>query len=356
MRFDVPKLADYSGAIQANQSMANAFSNLGNQSQDYLKMEEQKKNNEWNRAFDVQKFDLETNKYNSGLQEKADAKSANAGTLKALYPTEYGNLSNTMGNNPNLLGNVDIGNVQSYNTNIAKAAKEKEDALYQAGRDKISDGFERDRISISRQNANEPKYEFKETDNGFVAINKSNPSAPPIAISGAFKTPDQNKETFKQEKELRDEYTKKASNYTDAKSNFARLNAANDNAVGDLSLIFSYMKMLDPQSVVREGEFATAQNTVGIDGRIVNAYNKTLNGERLNPEQRLAFKKQAEDLYKTTIADEKKLRDTISIVADYHKIDKRNIFGNDSVTTDNNQSETSNTKKSWREWDTEGKK
>lgn len=156
MRFDVPKLADYSGAIQANQSMANAFSNLGNQSQDYLKMEEQKKNNEWNRAFDVQKFDLETNKYNSGLQEKADAKSANVGTLKALYPTEYGNLSNTMGNNPNLLGNVDIGNVQSYNTNIAKATKDKEDTLYQAGRDKISDGFERDRINISRQNAGKP--------------------------------------------------------------------------------------------------------------------------------------------------------------------------------------------------------
>ena len=48
MRFDVPKLADYSGAIQANQSMANAFSNLGNQSQDYLKLEEQKNQNAWN--------------------------------------------------------------------------------------------------------------------------------------------------------------------------------------------------------------------------------------------------------------------------------------------------------------------
>lgn len=63
MRFDVPKLADYSGAIQANQSMMGAFNNIGNQSQDYLKMEEQKKNNEWNKAFDTQKFD-ETKKQN----------------------------------------------------------------------------------------------------------------------------------------------------------------------------------------------------------------------------------------------------------------------------------------------------
>ena len=156
MRIDTPKLTNIGDAIQANQSMMSAFSSLGNQSQDYLKMEEQKKNNEWNRAFDTQKMDLETNKYNTGLQEKADAKSANLGTLKALYPAEYGNLSNTMGNNPNLLGNVDIGNVQSYNTNIAKATKDKEDTLYQAGRDKINDGFERERIGISRANASKP--------------------------------------------------------------------------------------------------------------------------------------------------------------------------------------------------------
>ena len=155
-RYDVPQLKGFGDAIQANQSMMGAFNNISYQSQDYLKMEEQKKNNESNRAFYTQKFKLETDKYNNELQDKADAKSANVGTLKALYPTEYGNLSNTMGNNPNLLGNVDIGNVQSYNTNIAKANKDKEDTLYQAGRDKINDGFERDRINISRQNANKP--------------------------------------------------------------------------------------------------------------------------------------------------------------------------------------------------------
>ena len=71
MRFDVPKLADYSGAIQANQSMANAFSNLGNQSQDYLKMEEQKKNNEWNRAFEDSKF-TETKNQNKIANQNAD--------------------------------------------------------------------------------------------------------------------------------------------------------------------------------------------------------------------------------------------------------------------------------------------
>lgn len=71
MRFDVPKLADYSGAIQANQSMMGAFNNIGNQSQDYLKMEEQKKNNDWNRAFETQKFD-ETKNQNAIANKNAD--------------------------------------------------------------------------------------------------------------------------------------------------------------------------------------------------------------------------------------------------------------------------------------------
>lgn len=54
----------------------------------------------------------------------------------------------------------------------------------------------------------------------------------------------------------------------------------------DIAMIFTYMKTLDPGSVVREGEFATAQNAAGIDDTIRNQYNKVLNGTRLNPQQR----------------------------------------------------------------------
>lgn len=70
-RYDVPKLADYSGAIQANNSMANAFSSLGNQSQDYLKLEEQKNQNAWNRAFEKDKF-TETKNQNSIANQNTD--------------------------------------------------------------------------------------------------------------------------------------------------------------------------------------------------------------------------------------------------------------------------------------------
>ncbi len=67
----------------------------------------------------------------------------------------------------------------------------------------------------------------------------------------------------------------------------------NPSAAGDLSLIFNYMKTLDPDSAVREGEQANAQNATGIPERVQNLYNRALKGTRLNPAQRQDFLKQA---------------------------------------------------------------
>ncbi len=73
--------------------------------------------------------------------------------------------------------------------------------------------------------------------------------------------------------------------------------AENPTAAGDLSLIFGYMKMLDPGSVVRETEFANAQNAAGVPDQIRNMYNRALRGERLNPAQRQDFVNQAGNLF-----------------------------------------------------------
>ena len=56
-----------------------------------------------------------------------------------------------------------------------------------------------------------------------------------------------------------------------------------------MSMIFAYMKMLDPSSVVREWEFASAQNTAWIPERILNYYNNARNWTRLSTTQRSDF-------------------------------------------------------------------
>ena len=62
----------------------------------------------------------------------------------------------------------------------------------------------------------------------------------------------------------------------------------------DMGLIFSFMKVLDPGSTVREGEFANAQNSGSIPTSIYNAYNKALSGEMLSGEQVKQFMTAAE--------------------------------------------------------------
>lgn len=70
-------------------------------------------------------------------------------------------------------------------------------------------------------------------------------------------------------------------------------------AMGDLGLIFSYMKTLDPGSVVREGEQASAQNAAGVPERIRNYYNQLIAGQRLSPEQRADMANTAISIYNT---------------------------------------------------------
>jgi hypothetical protein len=99
---------------------------------------------------------------------------------------------------------------------------------------------------------------------------------------------------------LRNEVTKLATDlkFKDTFAAFNRISASNDgSAAGDLALIFNYMKMLDPGSTVREGEFATAQNSEGVPGRVVNLWNNLLSGERLNTKQRASFTDQASKIF-----------------------------------------------------------
>ncbi len=57
--------------------------------------------------------------------------------------------------------------------------------------------------------------------------------------------------------------------------------------VQDVAMIFGFMKALDPTSVVRESEYATAANAgIGVPEQIWRAYNKAIDGEILLPEVR----------------------------------------------------------------------
>jgi len=132
---------------------------------------------------------------------------------------------------------------------------------------------------------------------------------------------------FEAEQKLRKEYSDQTKPFVEVKEAYRRVQASDNTGPGDIALIYGYMKMLDPGSVVREGEFATASNSSGVPVAIQNLYNKAISGQRLTDGQRKTFKSQAGKLAGAAEIREKEVRSGIETVAKSYKLNTANIFG-----------------------------
>jgi hypothetical protein len=62
-----------------------------------------------------------------------------------------------------------------------------------------------------------------------------------------------------------------------------------ETGASDIAAVFTFMKTLDPQSVVREGEFQTASDAGGLESKMVNLANQVIKGKFLSPAVRQEF-------------------------------------------------------------------
>lgn len=126
---------------------------------------------------------------------------------------------------------------------------------------------------------------------------------------------------------MRKEFSGQSKDYRSVRTAFSKVQetAKNPSAAGDLALIFNYMKMLDPGSVVREGEFATAQNTAGVPTQVRNVYNRLISGERLAPEQRQDFVNQAYNVYGAQASSQNLLEEQYRSLAVRSGYDPENV-------------------------------
>jgi len=137
-------------------------------------------------------------------------------------------------------------------------------------------------------------------------------------------------EQIDNEAKVRGEYTGQLKDFVNVRDAFGRVAAAAEDpsAAGDLALIFNYMKMLDPGSVVREQEFANAQNAAGVPERIRAAYNNAIKGERLTDNTRADFLDRAGRLFSTQLDSANKTCEVYGGLADQYG------FARDRVTPD----------------------
>lgn len=70
-----------------------------------------------------------------------------------------------------------------------------------------------------------------------------------------------------------------------------------DNAPGHIAAIFAFMKILDPESVVREGEQATAHGARSLPDALVTYYDRLVTGKKLTDTQVEQFREVAEEIW-----------------------------------------------------------
>jgi hypothetical protein len=132
---------------------------------------------------------------------------------------------------------------------------------------------------------------------------------------------------FETEKKLRDEYVGQTKDFKTIQSAWRSIKTSGGepSAAGDMSLIFGYMKLLDPGSTVREGEYANAQNAGGVPDRVVASYNKLLNGQILSDSQRKDFLGQAKKQYDSRRGEYGELKKSYTALAKEYGLEPKRV-------------------------------
>lgn len=165
----------------------------------------------------------------------------------------------------------------------------------------------------------QPDYGFTEVDGNLIRTDKRGGTAEPVYQSPNAGKPNAN-EQFDNEAKLRDGYVKASNVFVDQRRAFSRIQASigDNTGASDVALVFSFMRLLDPSSTVREGEFATAEQTGGLPAQIVNMYNRLVDGQRLTPDQRQNFLQQAQRQYAAAEAQQTELDNTYRGLAEQY--------------------------------------
>ena len=129
-----------------------------------------------------------------------------------------------------------------------------------------------------------------------------------------------------QEGQLRTTFLGQAQPHIQIASAYRKIESAPNTAAGDMSKIFGFMKILDPSSTVREGEYASAENARGVPDTVRSQYNKVMSGQRLSPNQRTQFTQAAGDLIKSQQEQFEGQKKYFSDVASHLKISPENII------------------------------
>lgn len=120
-----------------------------------------------------------------------------------------------------------------------------------------------------------------------------------------------NPKTFQQETRLRSDFNKETEPFRTLDDMVSRVKAGADDTSGqnDVALLYSFMKLLDPGSVVRESEYATAARVGSLLTKAQQWLGEAATGQKLTPENRKEIVRVTEELYNSVQPRRKKIRE-----------------------------------------------
>jgi len=134
---------------------------------------------------------------------------------------------------------------------------------------------------------------------------------------------------FSRANTLRDEFTKLTGDFRVVQGAYENIKSAakSDSGAGDMSMLYSYVKLLDPTSVVRESEFATAAASGSFGQRVQGAVQRILTGQRLESDLKKSFLDEAKNIYRN------QLRGHDTTAEQYRELSKKYGLDPDTVVT-----------------------
>jgi hypothetical protein len=136
------------------------------------------------------------------------------------------------------------------------------------------------------------EYEFMDDDGQWK-------TTPPGTVPTSVQT-DSPGQKFQMGNSLRDDYRAVSGEFKAIQDAYQRISSVPESPAGDLSMLYSYVKLLDPGSVVRESEFATAATARPLLERLGiswDAVSSLWQGKRMTPSMRKDFLNAADKIY-----------------------------------------------------------
>lgn len=137
------------------------------------------------------------------------------------------------------------------------------------------------------------------------------------------KTPDK---IFAAENTLRDEFNTVTKDFRVVQDAYSKIKKTSNTGAGDMSMLYQYVKLLDPGSVVRESEFATAAASGSFGERIQGAVKGILEGGRLNQSLRAEFLNEANNVYAGQKQGYDRAKNTYKGLAERNQLNIQNVI------------------------------